>query len=321
MADGVRGGPRHCGSHHSTESAVRDRRRRNGRSPRRFVHPRRLPGPDHCGQAACVDRLPLRRRQVSLAESARSPEKRRRRGASAGGARRHSSANRPAAPWEVDASDDRTGQTGDAAAASWAGNESGRRSHRRVWLHSADRMRQRREPAARARDVTQPRDRDPPRAWREPRPSGSPTGDRKSVDLARGRPARLRGRGLVVSGTRRARGARVAASLVSAGTHHRREPRFTGPLVRGRADAGNGDAVWTCACIACVEARSARRHEAGLGGRWRPPRRAAAWHARRRAGRAVHGAHDRGGAGAARTVCRLLDRSWIRIPERRVCLA
>ena len=119
-----------------------------------------------------------------------------------------------------------------------------------------------------------------------------------------------------------ARGARAAASLVSAGPHRRREPRPAGALVRGGADGGHRHPLRTCPGAARLQAGSARRHEAGLRRRRpQPPRRAAARHAGRRAGRAVHGADDRGGTGAARAVCHLHDRPGLRIPGRGLRLA
>ena len=75
-----------------------------------------------------------------------------------------------------------------------------------VRIHPADRVRQRRESAARARDGEEPGDRDTFLARREPRARRSAAVDRKPADLDRRRPARLRARGVVVP-TRRARAA------------------------------------------------------------------------------------------------------------------
>ena len=153
-------------------------------------------------------------------------------------------------------------------------------------------------------------------AWREPRARGSSAGDRKPVDLAvAGGAARLRGCALVVSGARRARGARAAASRASAGVHRGREPRRAGALVRDGADARNGTPVRTRPGVARLQTRSTRRDEAGLGGRrQQPPRRAAAGDAGRRAGRAVHGVDDRGWTPAARVAGHLHDRPGFRVP-------
>ena len=130
-----------------------------------------------------------------------------------------------------------------------------------------DRVRQRRESAARARDVTEPGDRDPRLAWREPRARGAAAGDRKPADLDRGRPARLGGCGLVVSDARRARGARAAASLelpLALAVDLSPDVRVLSFAVA--LTVATGILFGLAPALQVVQARSACRDEAGLRG-------------------------------------------------------
>ena len=132
-------------------------------------------------------------------------------------------------------------------------------------LGPADRVRQRRESAARARDGEKPGDRRyvsrsvrAERVW-------FASSDRKHADLDRGRPARLRACDVVVSVAGRARAAR-SCCLPSCRCVRRLDlsPDVRVLVVRGGADFRNGHPVWTRAGSARVQTGSACRDQAGL---------------------------------------------------------
>ena len=120
------------------------------------------------------------------------------------GARRHRDTDRPAATRQIDDTDDRTCDPDDGTVyRSRCGDRRRGRADGGVRTDPADRVRKRRESAARARHGEEPGDRDTSLARRDPRARDSSAADRKPADLDRRRPARLGARAVVVSGARR----------------------------------------------------------------------------------------------------------------------
>ena len=161
-----------------------------------------------------------------------------------------------------------------------------------VRVRAADRVRQRREPAARARDRAQSRDRHTVLARRESRTSDPPAADRKRADLGCGRRARVGARRVGVPNARVGRdpGADAAGS---AAVLHRREPGLPRHRGHGGRDARHGCAVRPRAGVPGLEARFACGDQAGCAEHRQPARRPAPGRARRRAGRHDDGAHGR----------------------------
>jgi hypothetical protein len=253
---------------------------------------------------------------VAAADRASRP--RERDPARAGGPGRRCRADRPAGAGPIDDRFRRTCEGHERTApAAGSGRGSRRGPDGRVRADPVDRVRERRESAARPRSSPTPGNRHPPRTRRQPGTRGSTAADRKRPALARGRPAGLRRGALVVRTARGSRAARAAPSRGADRTRLGHGARRSSPRGGGGAGGDDGHPGRDRAGVAPLEAGSAHRHETGPGGlRPRQTRRSDAGHPRWRPGGAVHDAGHRGRTPAAGALHHVHRRSGLRVPPR-----
>ena len=253
-----------------------------------------------------------RRRACELADAGRPAARRRDVGTGAGGSLRGRGPHRSAAAGPHDLADRRTGSH--SVASRRAAEHTQRSGHRHggVRAGAADRRRQRRQHAARARGGSDQGDRHPVVGRRNTRPPRSATADRKRHHRAGGRGVRLPALLVVVPGAD-SMAARVGSWR--GGGKSRRHAGCHGALVCARTDGGDGPRLRSGPGASRLEERHPRRDEARRRAR-EGQARLAARDADRRADCALHDAADPGGAVVAGAVCRAHARNRIRAPQR-----
>ena len=200
-----------------------------------------------------------RERARQLADAGRPAPRRCDTRAGSGGSLGDREPHRSAATGPHDLADRGTGSR--PVAAGRAADDSQGRGHRHggVRTRAADRRRQRRQHAARARGGSHQGDRDPFVGRRNARPPHSAIADRKRRHRARRRGVRLAAVLVVVPGADS-----VAARVGSGrgGGENRRDAGSHGVLVRARTDRDDGAGLWSGPGAAGVEGRRPCRDEA-----------------------------------------------------------